>query len=83
MASTCSSCAAPIIWTVTAKSKNMPVDAEPTIQGKFVVRRNGKGVAHSRSYKSLREEGKLLGDDVRYESHWATCPTRDQHRKKG
>lgn len=34
---TCRSCGAEIIWTVTRKGKKMPVDAETTQHGKFLL----------------------------------------------
>jgi hypothetical protein len=60
----CKFCGADIIWTVTGKGKNIPLDAEPTkkaIRGSFVI---CDGVASTK-------EG-----HPRYASHFLTCSQR-------
>jgi len=68
----CKSCKASIVWAMTTSGSRMPLDAKPVKQGTF----------------TLLEDGRYLlaeiatGDDVdRYQSHFATCPNADRHRK--
>jgi len=74
----CRSCHAPIVWTVTANGKRMPVDADPLIA--------------SRGFR-LDEEDPAQDDIVAtftaspgvgerlYISHFSTCPDAARHRK--
>lgn len=73
----CSSCSARIVWTVTAKGKRMPVDAEPREDGTFVLR--GQGDDHPPLALHKRES---RGREPLYVSHFATCPNADEHRKR-
>jgi hypothetical protein len=78
---TCSSCHAPIIWTVTTKGKPMPVNADPDpLNGNVEVSPPARGArlptAHVHRQRPLNAEHPL------HLPHFATCPYADQHRKK-
>ena len=62
----CSSCQAEIIWVITEKGHKMPVDAKP-MKGFWLEETHGQVQANS-------------GSDL-HQSHFATCPNADQHRK--
>lgn len=68
--SLCRSCGNPIIWTVTANGKKMPVDRDP-VGGTFVLVYDE--LDPSTAPRSLSEDVHL--------SHFATCPNADQHRR--
>ncbi len=70
MAATCKSCNAPIIWCKTTKGKSMPLDAEPSDDGTFVI---ANGVAMTATASD--------GLKAKHKSHFATCPNSDKHRK--
>lgn len=64
----CKSCGAEIVWVTTTNGKKMPVDMKPkTIL--IPVAMDGISVA----YRAV----------VGHESHFATCPNADQHRRSG
>lgn len=70
----CRSCEAAIVWALTAEGRRMPVDAEPTPEGRLKLRR--------------REDGQLgvevvepRGFGRRYRSHFATCPEANDWRR--
>lgn len=76
----CRSCKRPVLWTVTAKdAKRMPVDPQPVENGNIELQeRPGKPpLAH---YVPTNAPN-LMGTP-RHVSHFATCPDRDQWRKK-
>lgn len=62
----CKSCGAEIIWAVTPKGRNTPLDANK-IRVAQVTDLDGQ----------LKIEEVHEG----HVSHWATCPTADKHRK--
>lgn len=80
----CRSCAAPIVWTETERGKHMPVDARPSLAGRFEIREGGP---FTRPDGTQTEEGVPLAvfnpdaREVRYESHFATCPNAKGWRK--
>lgn len=63
----CRSCNAPVIWTITAQGKRMPVDAEPRSDGEIELR-DGPGSAPVAVYAGAATDG-----SARYVSHFATC----------
>ena len=67
--STCKTCGASVIWltmvTKTGEEKDHIFDAAPTSHG----------------WVRFGPEGKKAKHTGIYTSHWATCPTKDQHRK--
>lgn len=70
----CRSCQAPIIWSVTRKGKRMPLDAEPTSRGKFVLEGEDDDGAPQAVFMGDRP---YTGD--RYESHFGSCPQAAEH----
>lgn len=76
--STCRSCNAEIIWTVTRNGKRMPVDFEPTPTGDFVLDKESDGSFTSNRYSHfVHDESR-----PRRKSHFETCPNAKQHRKE-
>jgi len=73
----CRSCHAPIIWTVTANGKRMPVDADPvgTPRG-FRVDESDQDDTPVATFTAAPAIGEKL-----YQSHFSTCPNADQHRR--
>lgn len=75
----CRSCEWPIIWVVTEKGKNMPVDADPVIAVRgFRLVDQGEGVPPLAVWCGRPDAGEKI-----YESHFSTCAHADQHRKAG
>jgi hypothetical protein len=73
----CRSCEWPIIWVVTEKGKNMPVDADPvTAPRGFRLEDQGDGVPPLARYVPHPAP-----DEKLYESHFSSCPNAAQHRK--
>lgn len=68
----CRACGAPMIWTVTAiNGKAIPLDAEPVPEGNIVII-DGRAV--------VTTEPAAVGE-LRYVSHFATCPEAKRFRK--
>jgi hypothetical protein len=73
----CRSCEWPIIWVVTEKGKNMPVDADPvTALRGFRLEDQGDGVPPLAKWCPHPAP-----DEKLYESHFSSCPNAAQHRK--
>lgn len=68
----CGSCGATIVFLKTTKAKAMPLDPEP-VEGGNVRVRDGIALVNS--------EPDLLDDGFRYQSHFASCPNADRHRR--
>jgi hypothetical protein len=78
--SECRSCGAPIIWTVTEKGNRMPIDAEPSSDGRFRKERvlpNGDKLVHFVKDSELVENTARL-----YASHFQSCPDSKDWKKK-
>lgn len=73
---TCNSCEAEIRWVVTAKGKRMPLDADPSFDGRYVFAQRGSDRV---SYLGERELENWTGD--KYASHFATCVDADGWRR--
>ena len=74
--STCRLCDAPVLWVNTEKGKRMPLDVEPSTEGRFVklmVGEDGVGVVHFVKDNEQSPPGKRL-----YSSHFQTCPERQE-----
>ena len=72
----CRSCNASIIWTVTTNGKQMPVDPDPVhISRGFRIPDQDTSEKPLAVFTAEPEAGELL-----FQSHFATCPTKDQHR---
>lgn len=68
----CGSCGATIVFLKTTKAKAMPLDPEP-VEGGNVRIRDGIALVNS--------DPDLLDDGLRYQSHFASCPNADRHRR--
>jgi hypothetical protein len=78
----CSSCGAPILWAKYTTGARMPLDREPVPGGTLRVERGPSNwsMAGSDHYHLLcfwdRSE-----TEPRYQSHFASCPQAQEHRK--
>lgn len=72
----CRSCNAPIIWTMTIKNRQMPVDAEPSNEGNITLEEQGAQRPILAVYHSVRVPSLQY-----HTSHFATCPDRKKWRK--
>lgn len=76
----CKTCGRPIYWVKTMKNHaNLPVDPTPTADGnvRLMTERGVPTLA-----EVIGNEKHWMKDEARYTSHWATCPTANQHRKE-
>ena len=72
--STCRTCGADIVWTVTDTGKRMPVDAQPRGDGNLVL-------STEDDVLRARAPGLFDADKPRYVSHFVICPDAAQHRR--
>ena len=77
--SECRSCGAAIIWTKTTNGKKMPVDAEPTAAGNFLLKDDAPAPLSIRM--SNHDAAVYTGE--KYESHFGTCPQARSWSKRG
>lgn len=79
--SRCKSCGRYIIWAKSETTgRMMPVDAEPSAEGTFVL------LGFEDPPIAAKPDGSgdpLAAATARHTSHFATCPDADQHRKRG
>lgn len=74
--STCGSCAARVIWAITAKGETMPVDADPVDDGdRWLVK------AKTGSTPIVVKAAEETTHGALYKSHFATCPNAERHRR--
>jgi len=80
--STCRSCGAVVVWAVTPRGKQMPVDVEPSPVGNLILvapelQTDPPRVLmlHTDSERAEVEPGQLRT------SHFATCPNGPAHRR--
>jgi hypothetical protein len=71
----CFSCGAEIVWYMTERGRKIPLDPDPTPDGNLIL------VEDIVRYLTA-EQRKQPVTDRRYISHFATCPSAEQHRKK-
>jgi len=71
-------CGAEIVWCRTQKGKRVPLDAEPTKDGDWLIE-GPEGEPNPVAVK-LPTHAEYTGP--RYVAHWVTCPDRDHFRKK-
>lgn len=76
--SSCRSCEAEIIWVETEKGKKMPIDADPSADGRFELSSDGKSV-HCHP-AGVAAQLRVLGRDL-YSSHFETCPDSEGWRR--
>jgi len=77
--STCKSCGAEIVWCIGSKGGRMPVDANPNPGGNLtIVEDHANPTLPPRAMPVPPDAG--VGTP-RYKSHFATCPSADQHRR--
>lgn len=86
---TCKSCRAEVVWTVTDKGEPMPIDPDSVPTGNLVVdfvrpgqpvdRRTGKPLLTNRSHMAGLEDDSA---EPRYVSHFVSCPAAASHRKR-
>lgn len=75
----CRSCRAEMIWCRTGRGKKMPVDAEPSRDGVFVL----EGDDQDPVVRRLPNDAAATYTGDKYTSHFATCPNADDFRHKG
>lgn len=82
--STCKSCGAPIVWTVTeAGYESMPIDVNPSALGNVRLLQ-GEGVLIPVARVCADATLDLFDQDddgYRYVPHFATCPQASEWRK--
>ena len=71
--SRCRACQKVIRWAKTDNGKPIPMDPDPVPDGNYVV--TAQGVSHA-----LKKNEEPTG--AAYVSHFATCPQRDQFRRR-
>src|SRR6266540_5604536 len=64
-------CKQPIIWTLTERGRDMPVDAEPSKGGNVALRWNADG---DTVMSSVPKPHLAFGRHDLHMSHFATCP---------
>ncbi len=75
----CSTCHAPIIWTISERDKRAPFDAQPSPDGTAILSWSAnETTVHSRVLRVAQREGR---DDLRL-SHFATCPDAASWRSR-
>jgi len=67
-----------MIWCRTGRGKKMPVDAEPTREGLFVL----EGDDFSPTVRRLPNDAAATYTGEKYTSHFATCPNAEEFRKR-
>jgi len=78
----CTYCGKSIVWVRTAASGSwMPVDAEPSSDGKVVIDGLGSDARAHVIAPTLFDRDEWPSDTVRRTSHFATCPKADQARR--
>lgn len=78
--SACSTCGAPIRWCVTEKGAAMPVDVAPAKNGNLILRAVGSKTIAACVTPLLETPEERAAPH--FLSHFATCPSADQHRRK-
>lgn len=71
----CRTCHAPIVWTITAKGKKMPVDADP-VAAPHGFRVNEDDENPVAVFVPKPEPGEKV-----YQSHFGTCPDAALYRR--
>lgn len=74
----CKGCGAEMIWARTGRGKKMPLDAEPTADGVFVL----EGDEQNPTTHRLPNDAAATYTGEKYTAHWSTCPKRDDFKRK-
>jgi len=78
--SECKGCGAEMVWARTARGKKMPLDAEPSRDGNFVL--EGDPIDPETRRLPNDEAARYTGD--KHTAHWGTCPNyTDFKRPRG
>jgi hypothetical protein len=77
--SACKGCGEAIIWCRTGRGKKMPLDAEPSSAGDFVIEFEDTNDPLTRK---LPNDAAATYTGDKYVAHWVTCPNRDDFRKR-
>jgi hypothetical protein len=76
MSDVCRACKAPIVWARTEHGRAMPLDPEPDSGGNIAIV-DDVAVVLTRAVLE-----RLTGERRLYRSHFATCPYRDEFRRR-
>lgn len=74
----CSSCGLAITWATTEAGRSMPVDRDASEDGNIIFHRTKPGLIRVLTKDQLLEPA----DRPRFKSHFATCPTANEHRNR-
>lgn len=77
----CSKCGQPIRWALTATSKKMPLDFNPTADGNVRITGTYGGDDTCETLGPLELEIARGDGSVLYTSHFATCPDARYFRR--
>lgn len=75
----CRSCGAPMVWVLTRSGGHMPLDPEPSPRGNIVLELGPNDQTVSRV---LRADEEPASGQLRWLSHFATCPNAKEHRRQ-
>lgn len=78
----CAGCGLAIAWRLTRKGAKIPLDPEPVPTGNVILDRQGLAVVLDRERLKVLEARADRERWPRYVSHFATCPNRDQFRRR-
>lgn len=76
----CDSCGAKVIWSVTVRARNMPVDADPIKGGNVQLEHRGAGVT---PLARVLTPAQQFGRTNLHRSHFVSCPQAASWRKRG
>lgn len=77
----CRSCRAAIRWVRMTSGKANPLDPRPIDTGNIAIRPDGPDLTGYTLTGADLDEARADGEAL-YISHFVTCPSRDQHRRR-
>lgn len=84
--SKCRLCGLAIVWTLTARGKRMPVEAQTTLEGRFVLLHElmGDGRLHFRaqSVADVEAHQRAPWRGPRWRTHFGNCPKYVPKRRR-